>query len=160
MTMRLVQDVQSCDDDRAQKTISRTWWPPLVETLLGRKMLIAHESTTISATMADIFRNAGARVMEARDSSHASMLIAWGGYDLIFLDAAMPSAEENMQLIQRYDPFLPSRTIVLTGDVAGEHTETRLRSHYGAFFFQPSLMIDLVDLAATVLSVSEQCKAV
>jgi hypothetical protein len=106
----------------------------------------------VTSALSDIFTAAGARgVAAAHDGPEANVLLAWGGYDLVFLDATAPGAEDVLRLIQESMPNLLSRTVVLTADLRNGQAQARLRSSYPAAQFHGSWLVDLVGIAARVI---------
>lgn len=121
--------------------------------LAGCRILVVHDSPDVTSALADIFTAAGARgVVAAHDGSEANVLLAWGGYDLAFLDATAPGAEDVLGLIQESMPNLLARTVVLTADLCDGHDATaRLRSSYPTAIFHASWLVDLVGIAARAI---------
>jgi CheY-like chemotaxis protein len=133
--------------------------PCLSRRLGGRNILVAHDSLEITAALASIFVDAGARVTESNDAAGAEMLIAWGGYELVFLDMAMAGAGGTLDLISQCRPELLVRTVALTGDLLDCDSESLLTARHPAILPCKSWLVDLVDLAAHALARGEKRRA-
>jgi CheY-like chemotaxis protein len=138
---------------RSKETLSAIRPPSAGGPLAGCRILVVHDSPDVTSALSDIFTAAGARgVAAAHDGPEANVLLAWGGYDLVFLDATAPGAEDVLRLIQESMPNLLSRTVVLTADLRDGHDATaRLRSSYPTALFHGSWLVDLVGIAARAI---------
>jgi CheY-like chemotaxis protein len=124
--------------------------------LVGRRILVVHDSPEIAAVLLDVFAAAGAQVAVAHEGTEANVFIAWGGHDLVFLDAAVPGAADVLSLLAEHRPNLLARTIVLTSDVRDGRSVAGLRVSYPSAFFCDSWLVDLVGVASRVIAASER----
>lgn len=145
-------DSPPCVTRPRSKASSATRPPSAGGPLAGCRILVVHDSPDVTSALSDIFTAAGARVAAAHDGPEANVLLAWGGYDLVFLDVTAPGAEDVLRLIQESMPNLLARTVVLTADLRDGHDATaRLRSSYPTALFHGSWLVDLVGIAARAI---------
>lgn len=126
----------------------------------GLRLLVVHDSPEVTSALADVFAAAGARVAATHEASEANMLLAWGGHDMVFLDAAIPGATDVLDLLAVHRPNLFSRTIVLTADLHDGEAKARLRASYPAPSYHGSWLVDLVAVATRTVSAAPAQRAV
>lgn len=137
---------------RSKQALSPTRPPSAGGPLAGCRILVVHDSPDVTSALSDIFTAAGARgVVAAHDGPEANVLLAWGGYHLVLLDATAPGAEDVLGLIQESMPNLLARTVVLTADLRNGHMMARLQSSYPTALFHGSWLVDLVGIAARAI---------
>jgi DNA-binding NtrC family response regulator len=126
--------------------------------LTGRKVLVVNESPEITAALAEVFAEAGARVTESHCDQDAMQYIAWGGYDLIFIHLGTTKAGGSriLEFIAQSRPELLRRTVALTSAQMDPRVQSRMQCRYSACLFLPFLVQSLVSYARRALAFSDQ----
>ncbi len=78
-------------------------------------ILVAEDDDGVRATVVDILRELGYRVLEARDADSALNVVESGiGIDLLFTDVVMPGAIKSTELARRAQNRLPNLRVLFT----------------------------------------------
>ena len=91
--------------------------PLVAEAAVGGEetILVAEDDEGVRATVVDILRELGYRVLEARDADSALNVVESGvGIDLLFTDVVMPGTIKSTELARRAQNRLPNLRVLFT----------------------------------------------
>jgi CheY-like chemotaxis protein len=122
--------------------------------LHGSRVLVVDDSTEITALVAEVFRDCGARVVAVNTGREALTMLQFSDFDLVVLDLAMPGVDgwRLLDFMEDLNPDLLRRALVVTARSYDTKALGLLRGLGVAHLLKPFLLEDLRAAASRVLS--------